>query len=150
FDLAQGRRPPTTASCHRVISSSCQAVLRLRFLGAAATPELTATDQLEGRVNFLLGDDPAHWHTDLPTYGSLVYRALYPGIDLYYSGAEGTLKSTYTLAPHADPSRIHWRYTGATDVRLDGAGNLAIALAGGPKKTDALTQTLLEHAPIAW
>ena len=48
-------------------------VLRLRFEGATATPALTATDPLSGSVNYLIGNDPAKWRTNLPTYAGVVY-----------------------------------------------------------------------------
>ena len=61
----------------------------------------------------------SQWLTNLPTYAGIIYKQLYPGIDLRYDGAQSTLKGTYTLAPHADPSRIRWHYEGVTSARVD-------------------------------
>ena len=66
-----------------------------------------------GRVNYLLGNDPASWHTNLPTYGELVYRDLWPGIDLVFRGRDRTLKYEFHVAPGADASRIRLAYRGA-------------------------------------
>ena len=85
-------------------------VVRVRFDGANPSPELAPGAQLPGVVNYYLGQNRAEWHTSLPTYDSVVYRELYPGIDVRYDGPAGALKSTYTVAPHADPSVIAWRY----------------------------------------
>lgn len=57
--------------------------LRLRFEGANPTPELVGGERLPGIVNYFLGNNPDQWRTNLPTYKNLVYRDLYPGIDLY-------------------------------------------------------------------
>jgi hypothetical protein len=125
-------------------------VLRLRFEGANPAPELTGAERLPGIVNYFIGNDPAKWRTNLPTYAGVAYQELYPGIDLHYDGVEGVLKGTYTVAPGADPSHIRWRYDGATSVSVDEAtGDLLIRLptgAGADGEGDILT----ERAPVAW
>lgn len=130
-------------------------VVRLRFEGANPEPEVTGADRLPGVVNYFIGNDPAKWRTRLPTYAGIVYQQLYPGIDLRYDGTEGVLKGTYTIAPGADPTRIRWRYDGATAVRVDEAtGDLLIELpspnvgrgAGG----EGQGHTLTEQALTAW
>ena len=131
-------------------------VVRLHFEGANPTPQLTAADRLPGVVNYFVGNDPAGWHTDLPTYGEIVYHDLYPGIDLRYTGTMETqghslaLKGTYTLAPGVDPTCIRWRYEGATSVRVDkGTGDLLIELSN-PSPISNPQSLITEHAPLAW
>ncbi|HHN93427.1 MAG TPA: hypothetical protein ENK17_01540, partial [Anaerolineae bacterium] len=115
--------------------------LRLRFEGANPAPEVSGGERLPGIVNYFIGNDPARWRTNLPTYAAIVYREIYPGVDLRYEGRSGTLKSTYHLAPGADPTRIRYRYEGAAAVRLEG-DDLWIGLPSGA--------SLTERAPIAW
>lgn len=118
------------------------ATVRLRF--DAASPVLPmAGAELPGKLNYLLGDDPAQWRTDVPTYASIVYPGLYPGVDLVYDGQPGALKSTYHVAPGANPVLIRWRYDGATALAVDAAaGDLQISLPNG--------RSLAELAPVAW
>jgi len=59
-----------------------------------------------GIVNYFIGNDPANWHANIPTYGNIFYERLYPGIDLLYIGNEGILKGTYVVAPGANPGDI--------------------------------------------
>jgi hypothetical protein len=126
------------------------AVLHLHFEGANPTPEVIGAERLPGIVNYFIGNDPAKWRTNLPTYAGVVYRELYPGIDLHYGSTEGLLKGTYTVAPGADPSRIRWRYDGATSVRVDeGTGDLLIRLPGAAG-AGSEGHTLTERAPVAW
>jgi Beta-propeller repeat len=119
--------------------------VRVQFLGASATT-ITGGAELPGKVNYLIGNDPARWHTNLPTYGDIRYQDLYPGITLSYAGQAGRLKGTYTVAPGADPARIRWRYTGAGPAAVDGQGNLQIPVPG----TSAPGAHLTEAAPVAW
>ncbi len=117
--------------------------MHLTFDGADGAQRVVDAERLPGKVNYLIGNQPSRWLTDLPTYGSIIYEQLYPGIDLRYDGTQSTLKGTYTLAPQADPSRIRWRYEGVTGARVDEqTGDLLLAL------DDA--STLIEKAPSAW
>jgi uncharacterized repeat protein (TIGR01451 family) len=127
--------------------ASARSVVRLRFEGANPAPAMIGIDRLPGTANYFVGNDPAKWRTNLPTYAGLVYQQLYPGVDLRYDGTSGQLKGTYTVAPGADPSCIRWRYAGAADVRLEAAtGDLLIAVS----RTAAGGYNLIEHAPAAW
>ena len=120
-----------------------RSVAHLRFDGVNVAHRVVNAERLPGIVNYFIGNDPSRWLTNLPTYAGIVYKQLYPGIDLRYDGAQSTLKGTYTLAPHADPSRIRWRYEGATSVHVDEqTGDLLIALND--------MATLIEKAPSAW
>jgi hypothetical protein len=120
-----------------------RSVVRLRFDGVDDAHRVVNAERLPGIVNYYIGNEPSRWLTNLPTYAGIVYEQLYPGIDLRYDGAQMTLKGTYTLAPHTDPSRIRWHYEGAKSVRVDEqSGDLLIALGDG--------STLIERAPSAW
>jgi hypothetical protein len=120
-----------------------RSVVRLRFDGVDGVPRLVNAERLPGIVNYFIGNEPSKWLTNLPTYTGIIYKQIYPGIDLRYDGAQSTLKGTYTLTPHADPSRIRWHYEGVTSERVDKqTGDLLLALDG--------TSTLIEKAPSAW
>jgi hypothetical protein len=120
------------------------ALLRLRFEGTNPDAQVVGKDQLGGIVNYFIGNDPAHWRTSVPTYGSIVYEQLYPGIDLLYSGSEGILKGAYVVTSGANPDDIRWRYDGASSVELS-KGELLIRTAA---TGDAAP--LVEHKPVAW
>ncbi len=124
-------------------------IVRIRFDGADAAPAVTGLDRLSGTANSFVGNNPAAWRADLPTYAGIGYAHLYPGIDLHYDGLDGQLKGTYTVAPGADPTLVRWRYVGVQDVHVDATtGNLLISLPGSQANQD--NQTLIEHAPVAW
>ena len=132
----------------RVQSSASQSetpsTLRIEFLGANPQAETAGNGPSAATVNYFLGSDPAAWRTGLPTYAGITYSSLYPGIDLQYEGTGGQLKSTYLVAPNADPSAIRWRYSGANNVTIDSSGNLQINIANSKVKTQdsKLTQNV--------
>ena len=117
-------------------------LVRVRFDDALPTVAISAGGPLPGRASYFSGSDPSRWRTGLPTYAALTYTGLYPGIDLHYGGSGTQLKGTYTVAPGADPARIHWHYDGATDLRLDAAGRLHYRVGAAA--------TVTEQSPIAW
>jgi hypothetical protein len=65
-------------------------------------------------LNYFIGNDPAGWHTNIPTFMGVVYQQLYPGIDLRYDTIDGQMKGTYIVAPGIRPEQIRWRYDGPT------------------------------------
>src|SRR5688572_14041608 len=120
---SQVREPRTD----NVAQDSKQSVVRVQFVGATAN-SVESGAPLPGRVNYLIGDDTSKWLSGLPTFSDITYSALYPGIDLSYSGGSGQLKGTYTVAAGADPSLIRWRYEGADHVSLQQDGSLLIVV----------------------
>jgi uncharacterized repeat protein (TIGR01451 family) len=106
--------------------SAVKSVVRLRFEGAQAQPAIEGLGRLPGVANFFIGDDPAQWQVNVPTYEALVYRDLYPGIDLVYRGTAGRLKSEFHLAAGADPAAIVMVYSGLQGARLRADGALVL------------------------
>ena len=84
-------------------------ILRLRFEDANPAAEIIAGEALPGVVNYFLGNDPAQWRTDVPTYAGVAYQDLYAGIDLAYDGTEGLLKGTYMVAAGVTTARSRSR-----------------------------------------
>jgi hypothetical protein len=138
----------TTDDGQRTMSEKSRSSLgsenvRLQFVGANPSPLMQSGDVMPGKTSYFLGNDATQWRTGLATYEGVTYCGLYPGVDLAYSGTNGNLKGTYTLAPGADPAAIRWRYAGVSSATVDKAGNLQL-------NTQGSKVTLTEHAPVAW
>jgi len=118
------RTPKTSApASFRAIS--------LELLGANPQTQIVASDRLPGVSNYLLGSNPAQWHTGVPHFARVRYRGVYPGVDLVYYGRQQQLEYDFVVAPEADPSRIRLQVQGADALRLDPNGNLILHLPGG-------------------
>ena len=99
--------------------------VQLDFVGANAVAP-RGEDRTPAVVSYFKGAD-SRSQAGLPTYGSVVYPDLWPGIDLVYTGTAGHLKYTFLVKPGADPDQIKLAYRGATAVALTDAGQLEIA-----------------------
>jgi len=108
-----------------------RAVVRVKLIGADAGAPATTPEPLPGKSNYLIGNDPARWRTNVPTYQRIGYRDVYPGVDVVYYGSQGQLEYDFIVAPGADPGRIRMAVEGAETAALDAAGDLVLQAGGG-------------------
>lgn len=94
----------------------------VRFGGSNPGVVLEGQERLPAKVNLFLGS--SDWKRDVPSYASIVYRGLYPGIDLIYSGEGPHLKSEFRVAAGANPALIRLEYS--DPVEIDEHGNLLV------------------------
>ncbi|MBZ5595732.1 MAG: SBBP repeat-containing protein [Acidobacteriia bacterium] len=123
-------------SANQLMLTMGQSSFRVSFPGANPAPAMEGIRAMAARVNFMLGA-PSEWRVDLPTYGGVAYRSIFPGIDLVYSTSGGRLKSDFFLAPGADPSAIRMQYDGSGVAHLDATGALVLAGSAGEFRENA-------------
>jgi len=124
--------------------AACQQdVVRMRLagasIGAASAP--VGEEQLPGIANYFIGDDPAKWHTNVPTYAKVRYPSVYPGVDLVYYGNQRQLEYDFVVAPGADPKAIRLQFAGTVGLRLGANGDLVVTAANG---------ALAFHKPVVY
>ncbi|HEV2906103.1 MAG TPA: hypothetical protein VGZ50_02140, partial [Actinomycetota bacterium] len=115
--------------------------LGLGFLGANPRTRIEGQGLLTGKVNYLIGNDPKEWHTNLPTYGQVVYRDLWPGVDMVFRGDASRLKYEFLVRPGARVADIQLAYRGADRLSLNKAGQLLIGTPAG---------TLTDVRPVSY
>jgi hypothetical protein len=130
--------------------------LALRFIGASPDVVLVGEDRLPGLVHYRIGA-PDGWLTDIPTYASVRYVGLYPGVDLVLAGDGGRLEIEFAVAAGADPDHISFQLDDG--LRLEPAasgterhGGDFRALAGGRfacSLTPSDTETLSVAAALS-
>ncbi len=74
-----------------------------------------------------------------PPLTQVTYPNLWPGISLTYDAGGGLARSTYSLAPGADPAAIRLRYNAPVTVEADGSLRISYD-----------TGALHESTPLAW
>jgi hypothetical protein len=128
---ADGSTPPSAAGI----------VLAMKLVGADPLARVAGQDPQAGTSNYLIGNDPSQWRTNIANYGQVAYQDVYPGVNLVYHGNQQQLEYDFDVAPGADPNSIRFVVQGADSVGLDDQGNLVLHTANG----DAL-----EHAPVLY
>ena len=102
-------------------------VLKVDFVGANPNVKPQGEGITSAVFNYFIGEQE-NWRNGAPAYARVVYRELWPGVDLVYSGDAQRLKYTFQVKPGADPSRIRLAYRGADKVHLTSDGQLAVTM----------------------
>jgi hypothetical protein len=121
-----------------VVFAFARHALRLKFAGATGPGRIEASDQLPGRVNYLVGRDRARWRVGLPTYGQIVYREVWPGIDLAFRDGSDQIKYDVIVSPGARVDAVRFEYQGARRLTVNADGDLVI---------DTPQGALIDHRP---
>jgi hypothetical protein len=111
-------------------------IVKLDLIGANPHVQPVGMDETSALVSYFKGPRD-EWVTGLKTYSGVVYRDLWPGIDLLYSGTVNRLKYQFVVHPGADPGDIRLAYRGATEVAVDEAGRLQVSTRVGGFEDDA-------------
>ena len=125
--LRTGARTPA-ASPQPATRNPQSKVLRMKVVGADASAAAVGENELAGKANYLVGDDPSKWRTDLPTYAGVRYPEVYPGVDLIYYGNQRQLEYDFHIAPGRDPHTVSLKFEGADKIEVDERGDLLLKL----------------------
>ncbi|MCI0528618.1 MAG: SBBP repeat-containing protein, partial [Nitrospira sp.] len=120
-NLRAGNEQQTTDNEH---------VLRMRLIEANREPKVIGMDELPGKSNYLIGNDPKKWCTSISSYVKVKYEGVYPGVDLIYYGNQQQLEYDFVIAPGADPKVIQLAFEGADKVEIGTEGDLRVGIAG--------------------
>ncbi len=115
--------------------------LHLEYIGA--NPQCLPEGEIEvlSTRNYFLGNDPQNWVSGVKGFQKILYRDLYPGIDVIWEASEGHLKYTLEAQADADLSQFKWSYKGADSIKLSPSGLVQIYTS---------TRVITEQKPIAW
>lgn len=140
--LARGQGLMVLLTDHEaILSPNGSTAVRMRLLGSGQPAQTAAIDRLPGLANYLYGNDPRQWHTNIPMFAKVRYRRVYPGVDLIYYGNQGRLEYDFVVAPGADPGLIRLGFTGTRRLETDDHGDLVIHTSTG---------TLRFHRPLIY
>lgn len=93
-------------------------VYNMRFEGASSKASAIVPDKpLPGVTNYFIGD-PSQWASDCKVYQAVLYKNVYPGIDVRYYTESGQLKYDIIVNPGADISRIAMTYDGVEKLSV--------------------------------
>ena len=121
--------------------TTTDSVLRMTLVGANARAKMMGLQELPGKTNYFIGNDPKNWHVSVPNYTKVKYANVYPGVDLVYYGNQRQLEYDFVVAPGADLRQIVLE-VGADGFRpsegerpsplhVDSGGDLVMGINGG-------------------
>ena len=137
------RRNQTTLQPTAAIAKPRPAIwnVKVDFLNSNPAPAIEATTKVATAVSYFRSERAHEWKSRSVACESIVYREVWPGIDLHFSGERAALKYQFVVRPGADPQRIRFRYRGANSIEVTPDGNVHIATPNG---------TLIDDAPVSW
>lgn len=106
-------------------------VVGLDLVGSSPHPQLAASDPRAARFHYLIGNDRSKWVSDAPAYGEVLYRDVYPAVDLRVYDDRGTLRYDFIVRPGGRVEDIRLAVRGADGLRLDEGRLVADTAFGG-------------------
>lgn len=99
--------------------------LDINWLNANKQAKVITESPLAGYSSFynqMTPDGVSQVHS----YQKVIYKSLYPGIDLHYYAKQGELKYDYVVSPGSDYKLIQLEIEGATDISINRNGAVSI------------------------
>jgi uncharacterized protein (TIGR03437 family) len=116
-------------------SSDAQAArgvsFQMRLVGGNRNAGVEGLEELPGKSNYFIGNDPKKWRTNVPTFARVKYREVYPGVDLVYYGNQQQLEYDLLVATRVDPGVIKLSFDNAKRLEIAANGDLVVSTGGG-------------------
>ncbi|MCC6590298.1 MAG: hypothetical protein IT168_26630 [Bryobacterales bacterium] len=104
------------------------AVVEMTFAGAGRA-RWTAEGEAAGTISYMVGRDAAQWVKGAPMFDRVVWRGVYPGIDVAFYGQGDRLEYDLIIGPGADWRRVDVRLTGGGTPELKRDGTVEVGKA---------------------
>lgn len=127
-----GRKGPLTTAFEktaisvRVGNREQTTDVRLVFENASDKAVAIGEGKRTGVYNYFFGKDPKRWQSNVASFSSVLYRGMYPGVDVRVREENRRLEYDLIVAPHADLRQVVVRAEGASDIEIAEDGALII------------------------
>lgn len=91
---------------------------QVTFVGASQDPVITPDKPLPTYSNYFIGNDPSKWQSNVKTFNAVLYKNVYPNIDVRYYSENGHLKYDLIINPGGNVNNIRMRYEGADKLLI--------------------------------
>ena len=125
------RRNPVKINFHRI---------DVEFVGASASPQALAEKPVSFPFNYSTGMADGPRNIRAAAYQKIIYKSIYPSIDLVFTATDGKPEYNFIVHPGGDPNVIRWKYHGAIKTHI-GGNSIVISLSKGE---------LREHIPNSY
>ncbi|WP_207514466.1 PKD domain-containing protein [Longitalea luteola] len=114
FEPQQPGEDTATMPGYKIRSHAYQ----VTFIGAAENPVITPDKPLPTYSNYFIGNDPSKWQSNVKTFQAVLYKNIYPNIDVRYYSDNGHLKYDLIVNPGGNVNNIRMRYEGADKLLI--------------------------------
>lgn len=113
----------------------------MKIVGANSDATITPEGDLEGKTNYIIGNNPQDWKTDIANFSKIRYAEIYDGVDVVFYGNQRNLEYDFIVQPNVSTDKIELSFDGAKNVELADNGDLVFKFDDGE---------LRQHKPIAY
>jgi hypothetical protein len=113
----------------------------MKIAGANSSPEIKLENLLEGKTNYLFGNDPKNWKTDIANFERVRYANIYDGVDAIFYGNQRQLEYDFIVQPNVSPDKIELKFDGSEDLTIADNGDLVFKFGDNE---------LRQHKPFAY
>jgi len=92
---------------------------RVTYVGANASPQVETKQATHDYCNFFIGNDKSKWASGVKNFKEVIYKNMYPGIDLQVLGMQNSMKYNFIVAPAANAKEIKLMYEGVDKLYLE-------------------------------
>jgi len=89
---------------------------QVEFLNSSDQSEINGDKALNTYNNYFVGNDASKWQSNCKVFQAVVYKNIYPNIDLRYYTDNGQLKYDLVVHPGGNPDNIILKYKGASKL----------------------------------
>jgi len=86
---------------------------QVEFVNSSEQVEIRGDKSLDTYNNYFIGNDPSKWQSNCKVYQAVIYKNIYPNIDLRYYTENDQLKYDLVVHPGGNPDNIILKYKGA-------------------------------------
>ncbi len=106
-------------------------VVAMELVGANVGTPAIGTDAHPSTRNYFIGNNPSSWRTNIPSFGKVITRDVYPGIDAVYTFSNGKPRYDFVVHPGAQPDAITLKFTGADAVKVSKQNGVELSTSVG-------------------
>ncbi|WP_153797308.1 DUF7948 domain-containing protein [Foetidibacter luteolus] len=90
----------------------------MKFINASANAQVIPEKPLNTAANYFIGKDPSKWSANCQVYQAVLYKNIYPNVDIRYYMDGSYLKYDLIVNPGGDVERIALQFEGAEKLEL--------------------------------
>jgi gliding motility-associated-like protein len=104
--------------------------IRMEFENASPDHTTETAAQQDLYYNYFLGKDKSKWASNVPVCKEVIYKNLYPGIDVKTFSSKNDVRYDFIVSANADPTQIQLKFIGQDKLTIR-EGKLIISTSVG-------------------